>query len=393
MAGTRKLDWLTDYARERGAIVRLLGDPSQLSAVEAGGALRLLVHDAGAVELTQLHRFNDPAEATATLGLRHGKTSALDFYFARHRVTEGPADAMLESGYEAWANDTRTGLDSLLIAAKGADVAALNARARMERIHAGQVEAAGEDLRDGNRAGVGDRIVTRANQRALTVSGGRDFVKNGDTWTITRRHAQGDLTVQHTEHGGCVRLPSRYVTDAVELAYATTAAIAQGATVDTAHVLVDDTMTRESLYVAATRGRAGAHLYVPTKDLIGIDAERPPAPTTVARDLLEQALGRKSGERSATEVQRDNHAECGRLPQLIARYDFALQTALREHHTHSVRAALESVHAEDVLADPAFSALSRSLAAAESNGRNPVALLTAAATRRELDTARSVAQV
>ena len=43
MAGTRRLDWLVTYARERGAVVRLLGDPSQMSAVEAGGALRLLL--------------------------------------------------------------------------------------------------------------------------------------------------------------------------------------------------------------------------------------------------------------------------------------------------------------------------------------------------------------
>ena len=49
MAGTRKLDWVVRYARERGAVVRLLGDPSQMSAVEAGGALRLLVNDVGAV--------------------------------------------------------------------------------------------------------------------------------------------------------------------------------------------------------------------------------------------------------------------------------------------------------------------------------------------------------
>ena len=80
MAGTRNLDWLTHYARERGAVVRILGDPAQLTSVEAGGALRLLAHDAGAVELTDLHRFTDPDEATATIGIREGRPEALDFY-------------------------------------------------------------------------------------------------------------------------------------------------------------------------------------------------------------------------------------------------------------------------------------------------------------------------
>ena len=89
MAGTRNLDWLTHYARERGAVVRLLGDPAQLTSVEAGGVLRLLAHDAGAVELTDLHRFTDPDEANATLGIREGRPEALDFYRTHDRVHAG----------------------------------------------------------------------------------------------------------------------------------------------------------------------------------------------------------------------------------------------------------------------------------------------------------------
>jgi len=79
-------------------------------------------------------------------------------------------------------------------------------------------------------------------------------------------------------------------------------------TVDTAHVLVDAHTTRESLYVAATRSGRGARLYVTNEDLIGIDAERPPAPALGARDILTEALHRESGERSATEVRRSEHA-------------------------------------------------------------------------------------
>ena len=250
MAGTRKLDWVVRYARERGAVVRLLGDPSQMSAVEAGGALRLLVNDVGAVQLNHLHRFTDPDEAKATLQLREGRAEALDFYFARDRVAHGTSEAMLEDSYEAWATDTRQGKTSLLIASASRDVSALNARARLERIDAGDVSADGVELHDGNRAGVGDRIVTRVNDRSLITRGGRDFVKNGDIWTVEERHRGGDLTVRHDRHGGRVRLPSEYVAESVELGYATTTARAQGMTVDTAHVLVDTNTNRESLYVA-----------------------------------------------------------------------------------------------------------------------------------------------
>lgn len=202
MAGTRILDWVTNYARERGAVVRLIGDPAQLTSVEAGGALRLITSDTGAVELTDLHRFANPVEATATIALREGRPEALDFYRANDRIRSGPADAMLEAAYEAWSRDAESGLASLLVAGSTREVTALNTRARLERVAAGAVEEGGVDLRDGTRAGVGDRIVTRTNDRRLTDKGGSGFVKNGDEWTVTRRHHNGDLTVTTTLPSG-----------------------------------------------------------------------------------------------------------------------------------------------------------------------------------------------
>jgi hypothetical protein len=41
-------------------------------------------------------------------------------------------------------------------------------------------------LRDGNLARTGDWILTRSNDRRLTTSSGRDWVKNGDAWLVTR---------------------------------------------------------------------------------------------------------------------------------------------------------------------------------------------------------------
>ena len=63
MAGTFALDQLVAIASQRGAVVRLLGDDRQLSAVESGGALRLIAHESGAAELTALYRFTDPGRS------------------------------------------------------------------------------------------------------------------------------------------------------------------------------------------------------------------------------------------------------------------------------------------------------------------------------------------
>ena len=92
MAGTPALGRLLTLAERTGALVRLLGDPMQLSAVEAGGALRLLTADGSANELQRVHRFSNPDEVRASLGLRQGHTSALGFYEAqRATVRRQPA--------------------------------------------------------------------------------------------------------------------------------------------------------------------------------------------------------------------------------------------------------------------------------------------------------------
>ncbi|MGH3367501.1 MAG: AAA family ATPase, partial [Nocardioidaceae bacterium] len=83
MAGTLLADRLTERAARAGATVRGLGDPHQLDAVEGGGWVRLVAHETGAAELTALHRFRDPAKATASLQLRAGDLAALDYY--QHR--------------------------------------------------------------------------------------------------------------------------------------------------------------------------------------------------------------------------------------------------------------------------------------------------------------------
>jgi ATP-dependent exoDNAse (exonuclease V) alpha subunit len=80
MADALSLDTAVDFIVRRGGSVRLVGDDQQLAAIGAGGVLRDIKHKHGALRLTELHRFTDPAEAAASLVLREGKPEALDFY-------------------------------------------------------------------------------------------------------------------------------------------------------------------------------------------------------------------------------------------------------------------------------------------------------------------------
>jgi ATP-dependent exoDNAse (exonuclease V) alpha subunit len=72
MADTLTLDTVVQFAINRGASVRLIGDDQQLAAIGAGGVLRDITHTHGALRLTELHRFTDPGEAAASLALREG---------------------------------------------------------------------------------------------------------------------------------------------------------------------------------------------------------------------------------------------------------------------------------------------------------------------------------
>lgn len=394
MAGTLQLHQLLSLAVEAGATIRLLGDPAQLAAVDAGGALALLEHEAGATHLTTLHRFTDPAEGHATLQLRRGSPDALGFYADRDRISAGTREAMLETAFDHWARDMRAGKTSLLITSTTADVTALNARARLERALAGQVEYDGVVLHDGNLAGVGDWVVTRANARTLRYGrpGRNRWVHNGDTWRVIRRHRDGSLSVRHPGTGTRVRLPSDYVADSVELGYACTAHRAQGTTVDTAHALVTTEMTREALYVASTRGRESNRWYAATHETERLDCEHEPEPPRTIGEVLEAVLRRTGAELSAIQTLRSTADDADDLRTLISRYEHARDRAAADA-LRLATAALPRPEQDRLLGDTAAPHLARTLADAVSRGADGPALLRRAIDLEALDNTRSPALV
>lgn len=385
LAGTLALDRITEHAAEVGAKVVLIGDWAQLSAVETGGAFGMLVRHRDQVpELTDVRRFANEWEKTTSLGLRHGNTDALDEYQARGRLLDGYAETMLDSIYEAWRADRDEGLRTLMIAGTGEMVAQLNERARADLIEAGQVETAGLRLHDGTTAGVGDLVVTRLNDRRLST--GRAWVKNGDRWQVTRRYDDGSLAVRRLGrgdrlHGKALVLPARYVREEVELGYAATVHRAQGASVDTAHALVDpETSSRELFYVAMTRGKHRNHAYVIVPDPHEVEPHLDqPEPLTLT-DRLTKVLARNDADLSATEtltLEVDRHAS---LSTLLAEYDVLAREAQTDRWAAILDVAPfpENV-ADDVFTSPYYERLEAALARHEAAGHVATVALSALA--------------
>lgn len=383
LAGTLALDRITAHAAEVGAKVVLIGDWAQLSAAETGGAFGMLTRQRrGVAELTGVRRFAHKWEKTASLALRHGKASVLETYEDHGRLHDGGFEAMLDTLYEAWQTDRAAGRSTLMIAANGEAVAELNQRARTDLIEAGTVEAEGVALHDGTRAGVGDLVVTRHNERRLST--GVSWVKNGDRWQVTRRHDDGSLTVRRLGRGERPRgrgivLPASYVRDEVELGYASTVHRAQGMTVDAAHALIDpDMAARELFYVALTRGRLRNEAYVVQPDPHEVEPHLDqPEPLTRVEQLA-RVLARSDADLSATETRQlevDRHAS---LTTLLNEYDLLAHEAQTDRWAALLDVApFHGDVADDVFTSPSYEHLEGALARHEAAGHDVTAILTA----------------
>lgn len=311
LAGTFALDELVGAAIDADAKVLLVGDSAQLSGVEAGGAFAMLASDRGALvpNLSDVRRFSSDWEKTASIGLRQGHHVAIDTYQTHGRIQEGDRDEMLDALYLGWKTDVESGRSSLMIAGDAETVNELNRRARADLIASGDVIRSGLDVACGQTAGVGDLVVTRQNNRRLISDDGR-WVKNGDRWIVTGTDEDGAMTLRRA-NGACqIRLPARYVSVHVELAYATTAHRAQGATYATAHALVSPSNSREMLYVAATRGRESNRVYVDTSyDPDPSTGHEETQPAQSARQVLARILANEGADLSAHEtIRRAQHA-------------------------------------------------------------------------------------
>ncbi len=127
---------------------------------------------------------------------------------------------------------------------------------------------------------VGEEIATRKNDRGLITDRGQ-MVRNRAEWTV--RAIRQDLSITVEGASGTVRLPSEYVAEHVDLAYARTEAGAQGRTVDVG-------INRPAL-------ARQAKLNKPTNPSIEIERSRRQSDSlNSTRQILDRWAGRTTGE-------------------------------------------------------------------------------------------------
>lgn len=259
MAGSRLMARLKDHVDAAGAKLVLVGDTRQLQPIDAGGAMRNMRDGAGKhAEMNAIRRQHNDLDKEMVLALKDGDAGkAVGIMQERGYLREhADPDAARKEIAQNVVADLREGKSSMALAARRADVAAINEQARKLAREQGILK--GEDARFTTQAAkdgpekdkqfaAGDRVITLQNDRGLNV-------KNGQTWTVQEAR-DGKLTLKRDGDGKELKISEQQYKH-IDHAYAATVHKSQGVTIDRAHVVHDSAMSDRSLsYVAASRHR------------------------------------------------------------------------------------------------------------------------------------------
>ena len=393
MAATIPLHEIVAQADAAGAKVLAVGDPDQLSAVEAGGAFGMLIDTQPdkVASLKTIHRFVDDWQGPASLALRAGDRRAVETYTTQGAVQSGTQEEVLNQVHAAWASETAQGRTSLMVAADNATAAELAARARADLKSAGKVHGREVTLADGNQASAGDLIVTRKNARALRS--GRHWAHNGATWHVQAVSADGAMLITPTADPAAeaIHLPADYVAAQVELGYATTIHRAQGRTVDDCHVVVTPDMGRQGLYVGMTRGRTSNIAHVVT-DGAAIDDDLMPQSAQEPAHILTDVLARDTAPTTARRAA-DRHADAAEsVKRLADEYSTIAAGEAAWGWENSLPRLLPS-QADRLLADDYSDALAKELRRSHRAGLDVSTVLPALAGAKPLNQAHPAADL
>ena len=147
-------------------------------------------------------------------------------------------------------------------------------------------------------------IMVRARLNTEIDAGGSQLT-NRDTLKVTAFRGPDAQVRRQRPDGtwtGTFRVPLAYLAVHAELAYAGNVHVAQGRTVDTAHLLVTDSLSRQALYVGMSRGRESnaAHVVTGKTAPPGHQPYQQAAPEAVLAGIVQ----RDDSDLSATEQIR-----------------------------------------------------------------------------------------
>jgi len=256
---------LLDLIHATGAGVALVGDQRQALPVGHSGAMSLFWHRSpDRVELTETHRFNDPAWADLALRLRHPysdderRAVAEDLLGSGHVVMTDNDVAAREAMVEGWFDATQRRQTIALVTATHAEAQAISEAIQSRRLESGAIRPERAFYgQSGQVIFVGDIVQTRRNDSVADV-------QNRQNWIVKTIGSDHAILAASTDSTDLRKVSLVYAEAHIHLSYATTVYGVQGETTD--HSIVGPGVDAGGLYVGLTWGKQhnAAVLVAPT---------------------------------------------------------------------------------------------------------------------------------
>ena len=155
------------------------------------------------------------------------------------------------------------------------------------------------------------------------------------------------------------KVPRSYLESSAELAYAGNVHVAQGRTVDTAHLLATDTLSRRSLYVGMTRGRQSNTAHVVTGNTAP-EGQQPYEQAT-PESVIKSIMQREPDDLSAIEQIRQSQEWVGGTGHLLNLWSAAVRPRLIPEMDDRIKARLSESEASRYEREPSRSVLQHML--------------------------------
>jgi Ti-type conjugative transfer relaxase TraA len=273
MVGSRKMARLMLAVEQSGAQLKLIGDPRQLQPIDAGGAFRTMIDQAGAAQINTVQRQQSEADRKIVSDLAEGRTAqALDAMREANMIhAHEDAEAARREVAAQTIADLAIGKSAIVMTGTRREAFQVNQHARDMARATGQI--VGSDVSFKTAAGdwrhmaQGERVMCTQNDKRLHID-------NGMTGTILKIE-DGRMTVALDGKGmGDGRVVDINLSEYahVEHGYAYTTHKSQGVTVDRARAIVDEKMLDLAMaYVQASRHREKFELHGTHEQLGNLD--------------------------------------------------------------------------------------------------------------------------
>ena len=299
MLGSRQMARILEVADQGNAKVVLVGDTQQLQAIEAGAALRAIIEQTGALELTEIRRQRVPWQRDATKDFARGHTAKALGAYERSHIHAFETQSLARAAVVEMWNDARIAnpdQTQIMLAYTRVDVQALNDEARTLRHAAGELGMELEFKTErGQRAfAVNDRMYFLKNDKTLGVTNGTlgtiESVKEGQI--IVRLDEVDNKDLNHDR--SVIVDPSLY--KHLEHGYAATVYKTQGVTVDRSYLLASRHLDAHATYVGMSRHRESVDLFYSREVFPRMDS-------------LVQTLSRQRGKDVSTDYLNENQQQ------------------------------------------------------------------------------------